>query len=170
MNLPPTSWYVRYFFWCCSVFDHFWFTEGGRMVRGRYWKYQDGTNLCSFFRMLLFGTLIAAAVVSSYLGAIFVALILPFILFGWMSVGFLLMIVCAVITGFIALLLGIWGVCILVKRAADALNQRAERRAYDPSPTPSFWSVVCTYWTAIHNRICPIVAFKSNQNQKDDRP
>lgn len=152
MRMNPSLWFVQWFFWSCRVLDRFFCRNGYGM---RTEKYKNGTNICHFFRTLLWGMIITLGVVAWYLWLAFVVL-LPFILFRISSLGmvtFLMICVVAVIGIIVAT---IYGICTLVQMYADY----AATREAKPDNGPSFTKMTYLYLKAWKERYCLIIEFK----------
>lgn len=153
MNLSANRWYVAWFFWSCRALDNFC---GGWDDRNS--KYAaKGTNLCHFFRTLMWGSLIFTSVFALYIWVVFVVLVLPFILFKFASVGGALLVVTGIILGaitFLAALIGIFQGGILVTETIKTRNANLQQKE------PSFLSLVIAYIVATKKKFCPTIQFK----------
>lgn len=154
MELNPRLWYVQWFFWSCRVLQRFCSTRSSAFFHREY-RYRNGTNLCHFFRTLLWGTLIFLGVIGLYAYAIFAFLVLPFMLFSYLSV----LTVVGVIVGVLALTACVIAIVHLVVKMGTWLVKRHPKPSR-PSDQPRFAKVVRSYWTAIHDRICPLIKFR----------
>ena len=74
MQINTDYWYAKWFMWSCRVLDQW--LGGNREMRAIY----QGTNLCWFFRTLLWGGLVSAWSISVWAYMAFVVVVLPFML------------------------------------------------------------------------------------------
>lgn len=157
MNLQSRLWYVRWFFWCCRVLDNFMNTKPTHYRRQV--KYANGTNLCHFFRILMWGNLLFVLTLAAYGYVFFTVFILPLILFKFVSVGIVVLLCCIGAGAFVLLVFLIWrlGKAIGTWQANYALAH--PKKPSDPT-RPRFWRVMAGYYRAIKEKICPIIRFE----------
>ncbi len=156
MTLNFELWYVHWFFWCCQVLDRFWLTEHGRWSYGREKRFKFGTNLCQFFRIIFFGTLIAAIVFGAYAYIFFVAVVLPFLLFAPLSIGFAVAVVIGIIAGVLAFIALVWGCVVTIGKTADHFGKKKLNQTDDK---PGFVKVLIHYLVSVKQRFCPMISF-----------
>jgi|ERR1035437_3554979 hypothetical protein len=168
MALNPDAWFVKWFFWSCHMIDHFWLTQSGRFYHSRAEKYKNGTNLCHFFRTLLWGSLMAAAVAGLYLYGIFVIFILPFILFQAYSIFEIIGIVLAIAAGFVffvGIIVGfVYVVRKTVERIRDWRDANCDKSIEKIKPKLGFVFLAMEYIRAAKQRICPLITFGGTDN------
>jgi hypothetical protein len=148
MTLNPQLWYVRWFFWCCRMLDRFWHTDHDQC--------KQATNLCQFFRILFFGTLINALVIAGYCYVLFVVFVLPFLLFAPLSIGLALAATFGAISAFVAFVVLIWGCVVGISKTTDYLSKKKLDHTDDK---PGFWKVLIHYLVSIKQRFCPLISF-----------
>jgi hypothetical protein len=168
MTLNPNAWFVKWFFWSCHMIDHFWLTQSGRFYSSRAKKYKNGTNLCHFFRTLLWGSLMTVAVAGLYLYGIFVILILPFIEFQTRSIFEVIGIILAILAGLAILVGSIWGLIhvfvITLERIRDWREANCDKSIEKIKPKLGFIFLAMEYLRAIKQRICPLISFGGTDN------
>jgi hypothetical protein len=152
MVLDSNLWYVKWFMWSCHVLDYFCSTSEGRDWWRRSWEYNDGTNLCHFFRTLMWGTLITSATAALYLYAVYVLIYLPFHLFTFHDISFVAMLVTFMLAGVAVLILGVIFGLEYLGRFFRFLQKETVR--------PSFVRVTMTYLAAVKKKYCPTITFK----------
>jgi len=153
MNLNKQSWYVRWFFWSLDILDKF--------VGCDTWRYQKGTNLCHFMRVILiYAPLVLVLHLALYGAAIGVVTVLPVYLFGWGSYGKTL--------GFVAAGVFIWFVtqAILERRkitGQESIVAQSPKVVQASSAGPTFWQVVGEWLRAKKAKVCPLIAFNDSK-------
>jgi hypothetical protein len=157
MQLDLNLWYVRWFFWSCHARDRFLLLPSTRDVYSSAQKFRlSGTNLCQFVRMLFIGVAIVMLTVATYLYLLFVVLILPFILFRFMSIGATLLFALEVLLGITLTVTIIIGIAIGINRTVSYLHDRTTSQ---PERSPGFFRLMIAYFVAVKRRYCPMIVF-----------
>ena len=152
MNVHKT-WYVKWFLWNCKVLDRF--TDRPH----RFTKYSQGTNLCEFFKIILYGTGATILTVFSWLLLVMVA-VLTFVLFPLSGI----FIVIAYMVGCMAVLFTIMATLVGVIAASENVSEKFERLLSDDST--SFIKVLYNYYKGVKEKFCPFITF--SDDKKDD--
>ena len=147
MKTSVNAWYVRWFMWNCRVLEN--------VFPNKIMYYENGTNLCQFFRTLLFGTIAAVWSIAVYVYIATVALIMPFVLFGAMPVISTLAIVIAAVSLFIG---SIVLVMYTAERSSDASSWITEK-TMGTSEHPTFLAVIVNYIVGVKKKFCPTITF-----------
>jgi len=167
MNLHSQLWYVRWFFWCCRVIDRFCSTQRALAFESsRLTKYARGTDLCHFFRILVWGNLIFLVTLSVFGYVLYVVFVLPLILFSFINVTQLVIQAILTLGGIGSLLFGL----ILLLNALGHWRQSylLTHPAKPVDPTrPGFWRVIGDYYGALKARLCPIIKFVEAAHEVD---
>lgn len=157
MKANINQWYVQWFFWNCRALDNFTNREFRHQTREE--KYSTGINLCEFFRVLLFGTLVAVASVATVIHALFVVLVLPFLLFDAVSV----LVTVGIGISFIVFGSGFLALLFSAPIVAEWVRDRITSLTPDTSSErPGFFRVVWQYLVGIKQKFCPIITFKED--------
>jgi hypothetical protein len=151
--MDPGLWFVNWFFWSCRILDKL-FPPG---FEYREVQYQNGTNICHFFRTLLFGMTALSLVLAWYMLLFFVGFVLPFILFHASSIGFAIFIMGCVVVAGVIIVATVFGI---IKLGAMYLEYRREQMPHEPSNKPSFLTLAYLYLKAWKERYCLIIEFK----------
>lgn len=157
MIAETNQWYVVWFRWCCRVLDKA-FPPGEADTRA--WKYRRSTNLCHFFRTLLFGTVVAMLGAGLWLYGAFVIVVLPFMLFDMTDIAMVI----ATIVGIVAALVGIIALIVSAPKGAKWVAGVVKG---DPSKPPGFTRVAVTYAQGVKNRFCPTISFREKPYHAD---
>ena len=150
MRMDPSLWFVQWFFWSCRVLDHF---LGGYNPRSE--KYKTGTNICHFFRTLMWGGIITIMVAGWYLWLFYVTCILPFMLFRVSSIGMLILLVVCILVVVAIIAATVFGVS---KMFTAYMAYRATRD--DTNSEPGFLTMTYLYLKAWKEKYCLIIEFK----------
>jgi hypothetical protein len=170
MDLAQHRWFVRWFFWCCRVEDRFCSSKR-RLDRGysRTERYFDGTNLCHFFRTLLFGSLIFGLTVALYAYLFFVVVILPLLLFRTVAVATIVLVILGILAGaagFVAIL--VFGVPWVVQWLNRWGTRWAQANPRPDNQEPGFFRLAYGYYRGLKQQICPLIAFKGDPVHDSD--
>jgi hypothetical protein len=158
MNCETNQWYVRWFSWSCWVLDRSIPLDRYRRVD----RYRRGTNLCHFFRTIMWGTVLTMVNLVVGIYALMVVLWLPFYLFPLWSVATAVGVVAAVISMIVIAVIAI----VYSPDAVQYVKQQMQRSApaiVENTP-PSFVQICFTYVKSIKHRFCPTITFKDNNN------
>lgn len=148
MDLNKQSWYVRWFFWSLDILEEFVEYDSSR--------YESGTNLCHFVRVVFAYTPLALALnLAFYAAAISVVTVWPVYLFGWGSYF--------VTLGFIG---GAGLLCLVAYWLWNSSgNERVERAASPAADSePTFRQVVWEALVAKKRKVCPRITFYDRQS------
>ena len=163
MDLSKRQWYVAWFFLSLAIIDEFMDERGWRQSR-----YSEGTNLCSFVRViLLWAPIIVVLNLLGYAAVIAVLTYLPIHLFGLTGYGW-------IVGGLAAVVAVIWLINVTFAALGRSNARRRElrrrenlHRGFDereaPEPEkkgPSFAAVLWGYVVAAKQRICPMINFQ----------
>lgn len=162
MDLDKRMWYVSWYFLSLAVIDEFFDERGWRTDR-----YNSGTNLCSFGKVILvWAPTIFLLNVLVYAGLIFVLTYLPIHLFGLTGYGW-------IIGAIVALIAIVWLASAITEAFNRAnsrrFNERINKQSWERSATkleepedkgPSFVAVMWGYLVAAKQRVCPMINFK----------
>ena len=152
MRLDEKQWHVRWFRWNQRVLDRFTDNDAA----SRYVLTMRGTNLCTYMRTILLGSMVATVSAAWWCG-IAVLILLPFICFGLLGVGSALLIAVLVI----GLLVGlVWVVVSGIPRTAEAVARMAT-----PAEGQPVGFIACAWqWIrAAKQRICPLITFSGER-------
>ena len=121
-----------------------------------------GTNLCQFFRTLLWGAMIGAWSIALWAYMAFVALVLPFLLFNVTSIAMHIAIVFGMTSAFISIIVALF----MIPNAASWIRTRISNITTNENPDrpPGFLRVCWRYIVGIKNRFCPTITFKENDH------
>jgi hypothetical protein len=155
MQINTDQWYAKWFLWSCRVLDQW--RDGSREMRALY----RGTDLCRFFRTLLWGALVSAWSISVWAYMAFVVLVLPFKLFNITTVAMTIATALGVLLALFLLLTVLIGTPEAVRWAKERIAERAER-AIDADRQPGFMGICWAYVVGIKRRFCPTITFKEN--------
>ena len=154
MELDKRQWYVRWFFWSLMVWDEFRETDSS-------WKFENGTNLCHFIRvMLVWCPLVLLLNATVYGSGIAALTALPISLYG--GVGY------AWVVGIFTFVVGLVLVMKSVSRRLGKWKHRrpvvhkSEKKKVTPkvaaAPTgPGFFEVLWKYIVGLKKKVCPII-------------
>lgn len=153
MELNSNSWHVKWFKWSCRALDNAWPSGGFREHRFT-WR----TDLCTYFRIIMMGTLAALYSGLAWFSMVAVFSILPIYLFGIIH----MMIFYAVLAGVAVIGLGfIWLALEGFPSASQIVKDRVSHMVMvtkDGSPT--VMALVAERIRAAKNRYCPTISFK----------
>jgi len=153
MQANTNQWYVRWFIWSCRVLDRFNPADYHADMRERR-ALEEGTNLCTFFRTLLWGLLVSAYNLLAYAALVYAVLILPFQLFNLSAIAAVFMVIFSVVVVATAFTVGISA----VPYAAGKIVRHVAKRRQDDGP-PGFLKVCWRYLVGIKQRFCPMITF-----------
>lgn len=159
MNVNSNQWYVRWFFWNCRALDNFT-SRDLRYDDPREEQYSEGTNLCQFFRVMLFGTLVSLASVGSVIYTVFCFVILPFLLFNATNVLSAVGVVFGVFVGAIGLVC----ICVAAPGGVEWVTKKTKQTLKNQEKSPSFFYVFCQYIIGVKKRFCPTITFKKEDS------
>jgi hypothetical protein len=159
MQVNSDQWYVRWFLWNCRIMDQ-WMNHGHPSRRVEQ-AMSRGTNLCTFFRTMLLGTVVVLLNLAVWAWVAFVMLVAPFLLFNMttvaMSVGLFVVAVLA------AMLLA-----AAVVGAPDAIRWVARKTSNAvkeaPQHAPTFLQVFGRYLVGVKQRFCPTITIREKNN------
>lgn len=154
METNNSQWYVKWFKWNCAVLDRFWSRDVPRI-----YQFQNGTNLCHFFQVLFWGTVVQIASVAAWAFAVFTFLIMPWVLFSALSV----IITVGVIVGILAAFIAVVAVAVGIKDAKEWVVLKTQQ-ALNPEPgaAPKFYQVAWQYAVGVKKKFCPTIQFKKD--------
>jgi hypothetical protein len=143
------QWYVRWFLWNCKVLDVFWDLK-------RTQKCAQGTNLCDFFRTIMWGSVVAVLSVAVWAYLLITIFVMPFVLFNFVSVAISVGILVALFAA--ALLVAL--MCTVLPDAVRAgYRKLTNTPAAAPNKPPGITHIVWTYLQGVKNRFCPTIRF-----------
>jgi len=159
MQVNSDQWYVRWFLWNCQIMDQFLNHDRHQTRADR--ALRRGTDLCTFFRTILVGSLIVLANLGLWLYVLGVFFVAPFLLFNIttvaMTIGFVIGIIAAA-----------FAVVVVVIGTPEALKWAAAktRSAVEPAPekAPTFLQVCYRYLVGIKQRFCPTITIRSKED------
>lgn len=159
MQVISDQWYVRWFLWNCQIMDRF-LNHTRHQTRAER-ALRRGTDLCTFFRTILVGSLIVLLSLSLYLYILGVFFVAPFLLFNITTVAMTVGFVVAVVAGAFALVVVVMGTPEAVKWAARKTRSAVEAA---PHKAPSFLQVCYRYILGIKQRFCPTITIRSKED------
>jgi len=159
MQVISDQWYVRWFLWNCQIMDRF-LNHDRHQTRAER-ALRRGTDLCTFFRTILVGSLITLLSLSLYLYILGVFFVAPFLLFNITTVAMTVGFVVAVVAGAFALVVVVMGTPEAVKWAARKTRSAVEAA---PHKAPSFLQVCYRYILGIKQRFCPTITIRSKED------
>ena len=159
MQVNSEQWYVRWFLWNCRIMDQF--LNSDRPYTRAHRALERGTDLCTFFRTILLGTVIALLNLGLWLYILGVLFVAPFLLFNITTVAMTMGLAVAVIAGALVVVAVVVGTPKAVKWAA-----RKTRAAVDSAPekAPGFLQVCYQYLVGIKQRFCPTITIRSKNH------
>jgi hypothetical protein len=159
VQVNSSQWYVRWFLWNCMVLDRWWNSEYVPMRARR--AMEHGTDLCTFFRTILLGTVVAALNLGIWLYMVGVFLVAPFLLFNVTTVAMSV----AVVLGIVAAIFALATAVVFAVSATQWLGRKARVAAHDaPSAAPSFLQVFGRYLVGIKQRFCPTITIQEKRH------
>jgi hypothetical protein len=159
MQVNSDQWYVRWFLWNCRIMGQFLNSDRPHTRADR--ALRRGTDLCTFFRTILVGSLIVLANLGLWLYVLGVFFVAPFLLFNITTVAMTIGFVVAVIAGAFALVV----VVIATPEAAKwAARKTRSAVAAAPDATPGFLQVCYRYLVGIKQRFCPTITIRSKED------
>lgn len=159
MQVISDQWYVRWFLWNCQIMDRF-LNHDRHQTRAER-ALRRGTDLCTFFRTILVGSLIVLLSLSLYLYILGVFFVAPFLLFNITTVAMTVGFVVAVVAGAFALVVVVMGTPEAVKWAARKTRSAVEAASHK---APSFLQVCYRYILGIKQRFCPTITIRSKED------
>lgn len=155
MITNSNAWYVKWFMWNCHVLDKF------SNSYPRHIRYEQGTNLCTFFQILFWGTLVQVLSVVTWAYVIMTFLILPWWLFSITQV--------LTVVGITLGILGIIALVVSMLVGAPEIKQWVQKKAHtmftpEPNHTPKFYQVAAQYVMGIKRKFCPTIQFKKDSD------
>lgn len=159
MQVNSEQLYVRWFLWNCRIMDRFlnWDRHQTRAQRAL----DRGTDLCTFFRTILLGTVITLLNLALWLYILGVLFVAPFLLFNITTVAMTMGLAVAVIAGAIAVSVVVVGTPEAVKWAARKTRAAVEAA---PDKSPGFLQVCYQYLVGIKQRFCPTITIRRNDH------
>lgn len=154
MNCDMNLWYVKWFFWSLDIIDQFT-GNTGRWKTPRAETFKNGTNLCHFFRSILYGSLIFTHTFCLYGFVVFVVFILPFILFPPSGVFGIIALILLAVTAISA---GI-GAAVGIVYCGGYGYEKIKVYYQKETKNPGFCTVVITYVVSIKQMFCPTIIF-----------
>ncbi len=156
MELDKRQWYVRWFFWSLMVWDEFKETDSS-------WRYENGTNLCHFIRVMLVWCplvlLLNAAVYGSGIAALTA---LPIYLYGGVGYAWVVGIIAFVVALILAIKFALRRLREWERRqpAMHKSEKKNETPKVAPAPTgPGFFEVLWKYIVGLKKKVCPTITF-----------
>jgi hypothetical protein len=120
-----------------------------------------GTDLCTFFRTILLGTLVALVNLAVWAWVVFVLLVSPFLLFNVTTLAMNVGIACGIIAAPVLLVLAVMAAPDAVGWVAQKTRQ-AVRDA--PQRAPTFLQVFGRYLIGVKQRFCPTITIKDKHH------
>ncbi len=159
MQVNSEQWYVRWFLWNCRIMDRFlnWDRHQTRAQRA----VERGTDLCTFFRTILLGTLITLLNLSLWIYIVGVFFVVPFLLFNITTLAMTIGFAVAVIAGALAVVVVVVATPEAVKWAARKTRAAVEAA---PEKAPTFLQVCYQYLVGIKQRFCPTITIRSKNH------
>lgn len=155
MQINTDQWYARWFLWSCRVLDRW--RNGNREFEARF----RGTNLCQFFRTLVWASLVSAWSIGLWAYIAFVLLVLPFLLFNVTTVAMAVGIIAvAALVGIATVVIVLVSTPEVLRWAGNRLSEAKDRMEPEPNRPPSFLGVCWAYAVGIKQRFCPTITFK----------
>ena len=155
MRVNRHQWYVRWFLWNCTLMDQFLNRDLPHTRANR--AMSRGTDLCTFFRTILVGTLIALINAGFWLYLVGVFFVAPFLLFNIttvaMSVGLIVGILVAAVAVVAVVVAAPEAVKWARRKATPALNKA-------PDQAPTFLQVAWRYVVSVKQRFCPTITIQ----------
>lgn len=149
MKAEINQWYVRWFLWNCGVLDQF--TGKRRAV-----QYEQGTNLCHFFRTLLLGSMVAVLSVGLWAYLLITIFVMPFVLFNFVSVAISVGVAITLLAAVVALVLLF---TVVPSAMVHAYNKFTNKQKPPSDKPPGIAQVAWAYIMGIKNRFCPTIRF-----------
>jgi hypothetical protein len=159
MNMSMTTWYVGCFFWSCRVLDRFCSTKTRREYNSRVSRYENSTNLCHFFRMLMWGAVVTTVIVVWYASLVFIVCVLPFYLFSAYSIGTVILGIAAILALAGAIIGLLWSISWLWDRIEDYYRKAPPKPEPEHKGDPRFITVFWHYLKALKEQFCPLIRF-----------
>ena len=161
MNLAADVWYVRWFFWSCRALNQFCLTSDYRYSRyyNRERIHQNGTNLCHFFRTLLWGSLLGVLSVATWIYVGFVVIVMPFLLVGTSNIGIVFLAIGTVVGVPVAAVALLYGISVGLSFGLSFAIEKVRCRPAKENTVPSFFGLTVSYLAALKQRMCPIIKF-----------
>jgi hypothetical protein len=152
MQALDGQWYVKWFKWNCKILDRFWSTHPHREH-----KYENRTNLCAFFQILFWGTVVQIVIAATYMFMFTTVFILPWVLFPATSVLWGVGSALAIFTVVALVISSIVG----ARDGAAWMRNRVHKWTQpDPGKPMNFMHVVYQYVVSIKQKFCPMISFK----------
>lgn len=159
MQVNSDQWYVRWFLWNCQIMDQF-LNHDRHQTRAER-ALRRGTDLCTFFRTILVGSLIVLANLGLWLYVFCVFFVAPFLLFNITTVAMTVGFVVAVVAGAFTLVVVVMSTPEAVKWAARKTRSAVEAA---PEKAPTFLQVCYHYLVGIKQRFCPTITIRSKED------
>ena len=159
MQVNSNQWYVRWFLWNCQIMDQF-LNHDRHQTRAER-ALRRGTDLCTFFRTILVGSLIVLANLGLWLYVLGVFFVVPFLLFNITTVAMTIGFVIGIIVAAFAVVVVVIGTPEALKWAAAKTRSAVEAA---PDATPSFLQVCYRYLVGIKQRFCPTITIRSKED------
>jgi len=159
MQVDSDQWYVRWFLWNCRIMDQF--LNSDRPHTRANQALRRGTDLCTFFRTILLGSVIVLANLGLWLYVLGVFFVVPFLLFNITTVAMTIGFVIGIIAAAFAVVVVVIGTPEALKWAARKTRSAVEAV---PDATPTFLQVCYRYLVGIKQRFCPTITIRSKED------
>ena len=121
----------------------------------REFKYENGTNLCHFFRTLLLGSIVTILSISLWFSMAWTVLIMPWITFSAASIATVVLVLMLIVGTLVAVVVGAFSAPAAIKWVSG----KAQTVLVNSDGKPSFAAVVASYLAGIKSRFCPTIRF-----------
>ncbi len=159
MQVNSDQWYVRWFLWNCRILDQ-WLNPGHASRRVER-AMNKGTDLCTFFRTILLGTLVALLNLAVWAWTAFVLLVAPFLLFNVTTVAMSLAFIVGVVAAAMLVVVAVVGTPDAIRWVARKTSSAVKEA---PERAPTFLQVFGRYLKGVKQRFCPTITIKDNNN------
>lgn len=153
MQVNTGQWYARWFLWSCRVLDRWRMDLGDRESRAL----RKGTNLCGFFRTLLWGVLVSASSLALWIYTAWAILVLPFVVFNIATVAMTVVMMLVISAAIVAVVATVVAAPDIIRWTGAHMGNLV--RTDDTRP-PGFASICWSYISGIKQRFCPTITFK----------
>ena len=162
MQVNSDQWYVKWFLWNCKILDKWLHTSYSdqrvHKAMGR------GTDLCTFFRTILLGSLVVLLNLVVWVWMICVLLVMPFWLFNVATVAMAVGFVLCLVTALTAIALLILAVEFMPTALQWVTRKASNSIAKAPRHAPTFLQVFGGYLVGVKQRFCPMITIKDSNN------
>ncbi len=159
MQLNSDQWYVKWFLWNCRILDQ-WLNPGHASRRVER-AMNKGTDLCTFFRTILLGTVVALLNLAVWAWVVFVLLVAPFLLFNVTTVAMSLVFIVGVLVASGSVATAVMGAPAAIRWVARKTSSAVKEA---PQRAPTFLQVFGRYLKGVKQRFCPTITIKDNNN------